>query len=367
MGEIKKEPKEVPEQEVKGTLLNKIYHFLKKDEQKELLSFAYSNGISVSVIVILIWQFLKMVYYIFMRGKFSVYGIDSSNLFLLEENIGFQIIKIFGIGIFVYISNYIVYILLTREIKHVNVVKKILFTFGKLIKLLAWLFFIVLIIIFFAALMLEISIIDLVKDIKYNPIDCIYVVLVTFVFTLIINLFGIEYGVIKITKGKKCSRRILYKEYKKYKRNKSVNKTKLKKHGYIISEADSVNETKKTYNIFILNIVLPVAAIITSLFIIWNVGVDIARKQTEYKVVFEHLEEPDIKNYILHDGKDKFICHPIVFETEENYYLSRLVKRETNYSLDYTYQKVIKKDGIQVYYVHDVSNIELVHTIYKNR
>ena len=94
---------------------NQLYSYLKKEDNNK---FNYLKGVSFSTFVILIWQFLKIIYYIYMRGKFSVYGIDSCYIVMKEENVLFQIIKIIGIGTMVFITNYIVYGLLVKEEKN---------------------------------------------------------------------------------------------------------------------------------------------------------------------------------------------------------------------------------------------------------
>lgn len=92
-----------------------------------------------------------------------------------------------------------------------------------------------------------------------------------------------------------------------------------------------------------------------------------AKNQKNYKVIFEPIEDVNIKSYILQDDEDKYICYPIIFETEDRYILTRLAKADDVYSLDYTYQKIIDKDGIQTFKIQDIKDAKLVHSIYRSQ
>lgn len=338
---------------------NQLYSYLKKEDNNK---FNYLKGVSFSTFVILIWQFLKIIYYIYMRGKFSVYGIDSCYIVMKEENVLFQIIKIIGIGTMVFITNYIVYGLLVKEEKN----KKKYYFLNNILRLLIWLIFVMFSIVFIITLLLDITIIELVIDFKYNPKEWFLLMLVIFMIVIMINLIGLEFGFEKIVKRIK-RRYILGKEYKKYKKNKSVNKDKLRKHGYIISISNSIKVSKKPFSFYIVNTLLVIAGIVIILFIIWYIGKDMAKNQKNYKVIFEPIEDVNIKSYILQDDEDKYICYPIIFETEDRYILTRLAKADDVYSLDYTYQKIIDKDGIQTFKIQDIKDAKLVHSIYRSQ
>lgn len=348
--------------EQQGRLYNQIDVFLKKKEHKEILNFAYSNGFSIATFVIFLWQVIKFMYYTYMCGRFSAYDIDLSYIIVKEENIVFQIIKIIGIGLFIFITNYVVYFILTEKNKE----KKESCFLIKFLATLIWLAFMMLLIVFILSLFSHINIFELIIDLKNYPKENFASLLIIFLFTILVNIIGLELGYKKII-DLKVRRYRLKKEYIKYRKNKKVDKGKLKKYGYIITKLENTKVRKKTIKYFIINIIMIVAFIVIMLFYMWFMGRNLAEKQLAYKVIFESTEDVNTKNYILQAGEDRYICYPIIFETEDHYILTRLVKVNDTYSLEQDYQKIINKEGIQTFNIENIKNNALVGSKYIGR
>lgn len=339
----------------------KVCEFLKKKGNKELFDFAYSNGFSLATVGIFLWQIIGMIYYVYMRGQFSVYGIDLSYIIIKKESIVFQIIKFIGIALFVFITNYVVYWLLTEE-KDKNRERKAYNFLTIIFGIFIWLIFVTIVFASTSALFSDISLFELVIDIGNNPKENFEGLFILLLLAILVNFVGFQLGFTKIIE-RKMRRYRLRKEYIKYTKNKNINKEKLKKHGYIKSKLRNCGTKKKSIKSFIIGVVLIIAYIMFVLFYFWLRGKSSAEEQKEYKVIFESTELEG-KNYILHADNDKYICYPIVLETEGCYILTRLVRTEDTYTLERNYQKIINKENIQTFKIENIKNDELVNSTY---
>lgn len=118
------------------------------------------------------------------------------------------------------------------------------------------------------------------------------------------------------------------------------------------------NESKYSVELIAMVIIMSASLLVFKVSAIWS-----ERERTEYKLVCEVLtenqrEEIEEKYLFFNDGKPISVF-PVVFENEEVYILSRLYRAEDGgIKMDYDYQKVIGKLGVETYFVKDIFSEE---------
>ncbi len=118
------------------------------------------------------------------------------------------------------------------------------------------------------------------------------------------------------------------------------------------------NESKYSVELIAMVIIMSASLLVFKVSAIWS-----ERERTEYKLVCEVLtenqrEEIEEKYLFFNDGKPISVF-PVVFENEEVYILSRLYRAEDGgIKMDYDYQKVIGKLGVETYFVEDIYSIK---------
>jgi len=88
-------------------------------------------------------------------------------------------------------------------------------------------------------------------------------------------------------------------------------------------------------------------------------GGDDASKKRDYKVIVENVNGQKSKaTYIFQTAtpSDAFAVYPIVYETQEQYFVTRLVNKDGAISIDCNYQKIMEKKGIATMRINNIDD-----------
>ncbi len=288
---------------------------LKESRKLRKNNFAEYSAVITILFSASIWMF-KSMWYAYMLGRFSVYNIDSCYINIRNDNIFLQIIQLVARLIIILLSNYIYYNISIIKDNTKHALKR------KSKKILFWLVEISIVII---CVTIEngITINELVKEITWGSV--IQSLILTVVLCLMGNVYAIEILWLKRHEKKKddvkngCS--------------KAIKKTSTK---------------EKKIASFVTILVVTMAVEIIFMFLI---SVYTEKTRVNYKVIIER--QMDSEDHITD------IYYPVVYETSENYIVSRLIFRDGSTYIDYNYQKILKKEGQSTEYFRNVYKINL--------
>lgn len=272
-------------------------------------------------------------------GQASVYGIDVSYIDMTQNNVVFQIVNIIVIAVALLFTNWIVY----------NVLTEVRINPGKCVISLLVIFVIEMLCLF----VWELSYTDLYTNdhpwlsFLWNQFWAVFRRNVGII--IMANFWAVVYTPLYITDKK---RNTSTQENTKNNVEKEQNK-----------EEDKEKDKKKD-NIRNIGIALIGIVIIYALeygFTAFQGRTD-ELKRKDYKVVYVEEDARRNASFIFKDdasGK-AYSLYPVVWETEDYYILARLSRDGSDdmTKLDYSYQRIIKKDNVEVHWVADIYQLK---------
>ena len=314
--EESKRKEEESEDEAKDiSALQYLFNESKKIANKDFAKFS-------AVIAVLfsagLWV-IKSMWYAHYSGAFSVYKIDRCYINMDNEDVFLQIIQwcaILVLGIFV---NYVYYWISTTEDKSWFHWKR------KLKKSVFWLLEMIILFVYF---MQE-------SDTNWNVLleeniwsDLLAAIIVLWFVCLFINIYAIEIALSWKWKKKKGNNDEILKDIVKKKQIKWL-------------------------------LVLVVVTIAVELVVVYETAKSQERNRHDYKVIVTSAEEGSDSRFNIScgDNGNAYRVYPIVFENQDCYIVTRLYTDNGKINIDYTYQRIVDKEGQETLYTDDVYQI----------
>lgn len=292
------------------------------------IGFAKFTTISVTFLTILFWM-IKGIWYAYQAGKFSVYGIDICYINTSDESILLQIIQTVAAAVVLGSTNYLFFKIATSKDDSKFHWKKIRGILG---------FWIVEMILLFAMVMVmsDTNIVDIFRG---ETLQNILLSLLLLALTcLMINAYGIWYAITLPSKE----------ELKSGKESDAENQS-----------GNGENKVKKNREIVFIIVLVVTAAAEMMLMYFW--GVQSEYDRTDYKLIMIGEESDSESKYVFKskNGDEKYIIYPIIFENTDCYIVTQLYKEKGEIKMDYAYQKIIEKQGVDTYRTDNIYRIDV--------
>lgn len=288
-----------------------------KKDKKMFRHFATGMGVAI------VWV-VKIFEYLYQLGRFSVYGINECYIDITESLL-YQVVQL--IFIFIMVMT-VTAIFLVIALGKGSIMKRVCNSI--LLMFFEGVVFVVLICIKGNNLLGE-----LIVELRECSVSQIVVMLIAlFLLGLIINMLGIVMLIMhmvtdKPQKGKNNTEKI--------KKNRTQN-------------------IKATMVIFVL-----ILMSFISIFF-YYLGIFTEHNRTKFKVIKNQVEYNEILDMgnIFQDEENK-VAHEyfiVIFENQEVFIVSRLIKDGIKVKIDYNFQKIIEKNEIETYIYPDVYMIK---------
>lgn len=272
---------------------------------------------------------LKSIWYAYQSGRMSVYGIDRCYINADNESVFLQIIQMAAILTVWYCVSITYYKISISEDESFFQWKR------KVKKLQFWM--IEMIVLFGIILVMSgISIVDVVKEITI--VYAVAYIVLMWAICLVINVFGIMFA-----RDYKNAKKKMEKDDVKQVESKTVKKSKYQR----ISEG-------------LVSAVIIVAA---ELLLISLISHGIEYDRSAYKVIEVQSNLDKDNKYAFEYSSEplSYELYPVVFENQDCYIVSKLYQDGDDIKINYNYQKIIPKDGVETYMVSDIYAIEFVN------
>ena len=267
---------------------------------------------------------VKSIWYAYMSGKFSVYKIDSCYINADGENFFLQIIQLAAIFVIWFFINYIYYKISVAE-------DKSRFSWKKVIKILG--FWIVEMFISFIWILFSThtEFKKLVSEITGSEV--IAIVIVSFVFCLMVNIYAIEF---------------LVEEWWKKRKNRNANNQE---------STLKIKREKRIKDMF-LPIIVTIAI---ELIVVYVAAWQTEYNRCAYKLIMVQSEMDAESKFVIAYGANqiKYEMYPVAYENEDCYIVTRLFNDNGKISIDYNYQRIIEKEGQETIYIQNIYDIKL--------
>lgn len=277
-----------------------IYTKLKGLSNKDLTKISTIGAVAF---IVLAWV-VKAGWYAYMLGKFKVYNIDSCYFNSDNDNIILETLKLVVLAVILFFVNYCYYNLLCAK----NIRKIICFWIVEM--------FLVFLLIFFTSS----TSVKMLSQVDFKI--AIFFILVDGIICYVINIYAILYYADR-------------------------NKKRVKKE--MVHNTESIGNKKSKYYL-LLDFVIVIAF---ELVFIYSLGFLLEKNRTSYKVVVNpdlvELEELNLENNDI---------YPIIYENNDIYILSQLYREGQINKINYNFQKVIDKKGIETIYIQNIDLIK---------
>lgn len=272
---------------------------------------------------------LKSVWYAYQSGRISVYGIDRCYINTDNESVFLQIIQMAAILTVWYCVSTIYYKISISE-------DESFFHWKRKVKKLQ--FWIIEMVVLFGIIlaMSGISIIDVVKELTI--VYAVAYIVLMWAICLVINIFGIMFA----------------RDYKSTKKKKETDEAK---------QVESPKVKKSKYQRMSRALISAVVIVAAELLLISVISYHIEYDRCAYKVIEVKSSLNKDHKYALEYSSESpsYELYPVVFENQECYIVSKLYQEGDEIKIDYNYQKIIPKDGVETYMFSDIYGIEVVN------
>lgn len=315
-------------QNVEQFLIKYCRESLKKD-------FAKFSAFVAVIFSMGLWA-IKSMWYAYMSGKFYVYKIDRCYINASNENVFLQIIQLGAILIILFIVNYVFYRISVTEDKsklHWKKIKNVLlFWMGEMV--------------FFGGISLFVSPIEFHKEAggtTWGEILSLVGMLILLCF--LTNIYAIVF-LIEHWWKRKNNKQETNSETKDKTKDKAKDKTEDEVRGKIEKELGAI----------ILTIIVTFSV---EMLFVFASAIRTEYNRNNYKVILTQCEENVESDYIIEYGGNRYEMYPIAYENEDCYIVTRLFNQNRKNKMDYTYQKVIPKEGQETRYFDNIYNMRL--------
>ena|GEM_PF-6942370 len=279
---------------------------LKKIDKQDIAIFTAISGMAMVL--------MNLMWYFYMRGYFQVYGIDSIYIQFKGDILIYQVIG---------------YLLFTCILIFINLSTYYFFIKKQTLWLIVELLAIVIIMILTFILLTH-------ERLGFSEFIELFIrgILPFSGVTFIVSFEGIYFG--------------LYKLWDKKNNEKKSTDANSANH----NSCDPLIKVLRFMSVFIIMM----SAVVFCFY--WTGGDDASRKR-DYKVIVEEINgQGSQATYIFQTAtpSDAFAIYPIVYETQEQYFVTRLVNEGGVISIDYDYQKIMEKKGIETMRIHNIYN-----------
>jgi len=275
---------------------------LKKIDKQDIAIFTAISGAATIL--------MKLMWYFYMLGNFHFYGIDSIYIQFKGDNLIYQVIGYFLFTCILVFINLSTYYLIIKK-KKVWIIVELL---------------VIAIIMTWAFILLAHETLGFSAFIQLYKRGI--------VVTLIASFMGIYFGFYKLWDDKN-------------KKKKSI-------------DANNANRNSCDPSIKVLKFmgafIIVMSVIVFSCY--WAGGDDASRKR-DYKVIVENVNGQESKaTYIFQTAtpSNAFAVYPVVYETQEQYFVTRLVDDGEAIKIDCNYQKIMEKKGIETMRIHNIDD-----------
>lgn len=311
-------------QNVEQFLIKNCRESLRKD-------FAKFSAIVAVIFSMGLWA-IKSIWYAYMSGKFYVYKIDRCYINASNENVFLQLIQLGAILIILFIVNYVYYRISVIEDKsklHWKKIKNVLlFWMGEMV--------------FFGGISLFVSPVEFHKDVGGTTRgEVISLVGMLLLLCFLTNIYAIVFLI---------EHRWKRKNYKKETNSETEDKREDK------TEDEIRGKIKKELGAIILTIIVTFSV---EMLFVFASAIRTEYNRNNYKVILTRCEENVESDYIIEYGGNRYEMYPIVYENEDCYIVTRLFNQNGKNKMDYTYQKVISKEGQEIRYFDNIFNMRL--------
>lgn len=308
----------------KNKYIDKVYNLYKKD-------FTKLSALFIVTITIIMW-ILKLGWYFFKLGQFSLFNIDSSYIGATSDSVLFQIAQTAVIaGVYLFSNSIFYYIINKKAINKKELVNKL--------KDLLFLFIVQLVVCFtIIAILAGYNIINAYLELFiYAKTSWIKILITSFSILYMLNCFGF---ILWWNKRKDVQIKEQQEEEKKEKVRKRKKKSKKNKEKEKWKDPKFLKRLLKAI----------VFAVSVELGFTYFWGLFYAHNRVSYKVVYETVENKKDSNdkYIFqYDNKlarkNIFI---VAYENKDVYILLPLYKEDNEVKIDFSKQKIIDKINV---------------------
>lgn len=309
------------------TIFHEIHQYAKDH-------FPIFSSLVVIIFTVLIWT-IRTLWYSYQIGMLSVYKIDKAYIDASSDNVMFQIIQLLAVIVIWFFINFIIYYLLTTVNK-----RKINILFIVLIVLLES-FGLVMII----TLQIYKSVGILFKVIQNSTSYDIFLLIILLLVTCFtINMFGIVFALVNYFNRKR--------EQRVDKKEKIESKNELPK------TSEKKENIYKTCKIVIITFILTISI---EMGLMYYAGVQTEITRTDYKVIISESQSNIINSekykFQLGNMINNVNLFPIIYENQNVYIVSLLYKENNKIKFNYDYQKIIKKNDIETFYMINIKDL----------
>lgn len=260
---------------------------------------------------------LRGYWYLYEWGYYNSIGL--SRLYIDVESAGtiYYVLTYMGLAGLMIFSNYLVYFLCKNRYARIAFVIEAVET---------------VILVFVVLVTSNVTIQEAVEELKEYGLQKMFeeVLLKLFILVVVINLYGMIYGM-----------------YFRYSKSGTLRET---------------DDDWKKYISFSPQMgLLFLIIIIFEGFITFYIGADAGNDKKDYKIIVENIVLEDgekvQEKYIFTLGDSKMRIYPILYEDEERFIISMLCKKEDEIIIESAWQKVIAKEGIETIYCKDIFSL----------
>lgn len=338
--------------------MEQLYQMFQKVCKLFQSDFVKYSGIATVGVTIALW-IIRSLGYCYQLGKFAVYGIDKCYVDVMSGNFILNIVQTVAVCIVFFAINYVYFKLSIPtggcKLQLRRRIKKLGFCVGEIVILLGCVMF-----------SEGISPIDLWKDLKSTSIaQNISFGIIILLIWVMINLLGMQANWFRkeaVRKEKKKNSKVHEQSVQKLDEGTGVeNKEKQKgKNKKEKKQKKKEREEHKKYRKWFTMLRAGLICFSLELALMYGMGRYEENCRVEYKVVVEDAEIEQSSKYVFVNKKDDsaHMLYPVVYENQDIYILTRLYKNEDEIEIDYSYQRIINKENIEVQQLNDIKYIE---------